>query len=76
MAQEICGLKIIKLLEENWEFAVYNKATWDGQDIDTLKTHSTYGCSTASSAWPGYCTLLIQANGWKIPDDYPFRVKY
>lgn len=25
---------------------------------------------------PDYCTLLIQLNGWKIPDDYPWKVHY
>ena len=46
---------------------------WDKTE-DSLKNHSTFGCNDTSS-WPAYCTRWIQYNGWKIPDDYPFRVK-
>ncbi len=37
---------------------------------ETTKT----SCNKTSTA-NGYCTTLIQLNGWKIPDDYPFQVK-
>ena len=36
---------------------------------DILMNHATYGCSIGGA----YCTKLIQMNGWKIPDDYPFE---
>lgn len=58
-----------------WEFATYGKSGWDG-NIDTLKSHSRYGCSLTAAEWPGYCSTWIQVNSWKIPKDYPFRVKY
>ena len=37
-------------------------------------TYSNYTCNKNSNlkAW---CTALIQLNGWKIPDDYPFKVR-
>ncbi len=33
----------------------------------------TRGCNKNSQS---YCTLWIQYNGWKIPEDYPFKVRY
>lgn len=33
----------------------------------------TYGCNE-SSPLKVYCTAIIQENGWKIPDDYPFKL--
>ena len=51
-----------------------------GGDND-LYTNATYGCTgekVACDEYSGsnknkYCTKIIQMNGWKIPDDYPFR---
>src|SRR5574344_1050038 len=43
---------------------------WDG-NIETLKADSTYGCNKTAK-WAAYCARLIQLNGWKIPDDYPY----
>ena len=65
---------------ESWKYH-YNKGfepykvTWDG-NIETLKTKSNYGCNSNPSSYRQYCTALIQMNGWKIPDDYPFKVSY
>ena len=56
-----------------WNFEPY-MASWDGKE-NSLKNHSTYGCNE-NSRWPAFCTRWIQYNGWKIPKDYPFRVKY
>lgn len=42
---------------------------WSG-NRETLKTGTWWcykGCDNC-----GYCTKLIQINGWKIPDDYPW----
>ena len=33
----------------------------------------TRGCSNTDQT---YCTLWIQYNGWKIPEDYPFKVRF
>ena len=48
------------------------KASWDG-DIKKLYEGSTFSCKTGNRL---YCTAIIQENGWKIPDDYPYKVSY
>ena len=59
-------------------FAQYNiepfMGSWDKTE-NSLKNNTSYGCNE-NSARPAYCTRWIQYNGWKIPDEYPFRVKY
>ena len=54
------------------EFAPYGVGSWDGKEA-SLYNHSSFGCSE-NSEWGGFCTLLIQFNGWKIPKDYPFKI--
>ena len=44
--------------------------SWDGTEED-LYNNSIYGCKTGNG---GYCTKLIQNNGWTIPKDYPIRL--
>lgn len=48
------------------------KFGWDGK-LQNLIT-GYYGCKQGdqSKIPPHYCAALIQANGWKIPKDYPF----
>ena len=36
---------------------------------------SNYACTKENKSNAIYCTALIQLNDWKIPKDYPFRVK-
>lgn len=48
------------------------KAGWNG-DINKLYEGSTFSCKTGNRH---YCTAIIQDNGWKIPDDYPYKVSY
>jgi prepilin-type N-terminal cleavage/methylation domain-containing protein len=43
---------------------------WNGTKED-LKTNSSYGCYKNTTK-PGFCTKVIQLNGWKIPKDYPW----
>lgn len=48
---------------------------WDGKTRKDLFTHGTWGCGTG--IWDGhdnplYCTKLLELNGWRIPDDYPW----
>lgn len=50
------------------------KYHWDGTE-DNLLTDGNYGCNSSNTN-AAYCTALIQMNGWKIPDDYPFKVLY
>ena len=49
------------------------KTDWDG-DIRKLYDHGQFGCNAAAGRY--YCTAIIQMNGWKIPNDYPFKVAY
>ena len=43
-------------------------------NINTLKNHNNFGCNNTVGS-PNYCTQLIKLNGWKIPSDYPFKVR-
>lgn len=43
---------------------------WNGTR-EYLIGHYRYGCNK-TSARKFYCAKLIQLNGWKIPDDYPW----
>lgn len=49
--------------------------TRTGDDINGLKNNRDFGCSSnITGVYAGSsCGALIQANGWKIPDDYPIR---
>ena len=43
-------------------------------DEQELKFNSGYGCYNKEAINGGaYCTRLIQANGWKLPQDYPYK---
>jgi hypothetical protein len=45
----------------------------DPGDRNFLKNNSIYGCNKTASDQPGlYCGALIQYDGWKIADDYPW----
>ncbi|HIS82389.1 TPA: hypothetical protein IAD41_02120 [Candidatus Scatenecus faecavium] len=53
---------------------------WDGTE-EMLLNHTSYGCALSEGeGMPhlsgAYCTALIQRNGWKIPKNYPRRIKY
>ena len=45
---------------------------WDGTE-SKLKNDGWIGCNKNASNAGAYCTQLIRMNGWKIPDDYPFK---
>lgn len=46
---------------------------WDGSRND-LRLNVRYGCSIENvNSVGGYCAKLIQYDGWKISDDYPWR---
>lgn len=49
---------------------------WGLQEMskEALTGSGSYSCRKEAT-FKTYCTALIQLNGWKIPDDYPFRVK-
>lgn len=46
---------------------------WDG-DEETLFSNPHYGCNETFTNTPFFCTAIIQHNGWKIPDNYPFKL--
>ncbi len=46
---------------------------WNGS-MEQLYNDATYGCAKADNG--GYCTAIIQQNGWKVPKDYPKRIAY
>ena len=50
------------------------KYKWDGS-YNSLLNDSERGCANGGHYRGTYCTALIQYNGWKIPDDYPLKVK-
>jgi len=39
-------------------------------DIDNLKNHVKHGCYKGNGR---FCARLLMKNGWKAPDDYPFK---
>ena len=70
-------------IAEDWKF-LYNKGfepvkyKWNGTK-EHLYHGNQWACEkitppTMDTA--AYCTALIQYNGWKIPDDYPYKVSY
>lgn len=67
---------------ELWKFYVNKgfepgKYAWNGEPDDLKKACYT-GKSLGDSSVGGkaYCSGLIQLNGWRIPDDYPYKVRY
>ena len=44
------------------------------KDEQELKFNSNYGCYTKNPVHAkAYCARLIQSNGWKLPQDYPYK---
>lgn len=43
---------------------------YSSEKIANLKKYCYRGITDKGSRW--HCAALIQANGWKIPDDYPY----
>ncbi len=46
------------------------KYSWDGRTETAVRNCKN---GTGDGKW---CTLVIQLNGWKIPEDYPYKVSY
>ena len=42
---------------------------------DFIRNDSVRGCNDNGGSG-SYCTKLIQRNGWKIPKDYPYRIRF
>lgn len=50
--------------------------TWPGgydYTLEELYNDPAYGCKEGSPGGAAYCTQVIFQNGWKIPEDYPFK---
>ncbi len=65
---------------QDWKYVGRNfepfKYRWDGS-LNGLYMGTYEGCHSADNYFhTGYCTAIIQYNGWKIPKNYPFKVKY
>ena len=45
---------------------------WNGTQED-LRNNSQFGCREGNTH-PLFCAKLIEANGWKVPDDYPMKL--
>ena len=60
-----------------WKY-LYNKGVepylhnWDGKD-ESLYTGSLYSCDGNA---PNYCTAIIARNGWKVPKNYPRKIRW
>ena len=46
---------------------------WNGTVADLKE--GFYPCKENGNRTPNFCTMYIMQNGWKIPKDYPFKVK-
>jgi len=77
--KEDCGIKWFDFSLDTYHaddkhniFHTSNKG-WDGT-IEMLKNDSELGCNKSSTVRErAYCTKWIEMNGWKIPEDYPFK---
>ena len=47
------------------------KVNWT-ENVEDLYTN----CKNSTLTYNRQCAAIIQLNGWKIPDDYPFKVSY
>ncbi|PWL77866.1 hypothetical protein DBY21_04675 [Candidatus Gastranaerophilales bacterium] len=47
---------------------------WDGNEA-SLYNNAQYSCLQGEING-NYCTAIIQRNGWKVPKNYPKRIKY
>ena len=46
---------------------------WNGKK-EALYKGSGFACNEGAKNF--YCTAIIQQNGWKIPNDYPYKVRF
>lgn len=55
--------------QKGLEPEMYN---WDGMNETCLYDCAGYGCKNGGA----YCTAIIQRNGWRVPNDYPKKIRY
>ena len=46
---------------------------WYDLKEESLYTNNRFGCKDGSGT---FCTAVIARNGWKIPKDYPRKIKF
>lgn len=63
-----------ELLHDGKGFEPYQRGLKLPLDETKLTKGSSYSCNKQSQL-PIFCTALIARNNWKIPKDYPFKVK-
>lgn len=63
-----------ELLHDGKGFEPYQRGLKLPLDETKLTKGSSYSCNKQSQS-PIFCTALIARNNWKIPKDYPFKVK-
>ena len=63
-----------ELLHDGKGFEPYQRGLKLPLDETKLTKGSPYSCNKQSQS-PIFCTALIARNNWKIPKDYPFKVK-
>ena len=61
-----------RFVEKNGYLRIEPYSFTSDDTMDTLKYADEYGCYEASRGKGMFCTKLIQENGWKIPEDYPY----
>ena len=55
-------------------FSTYGRSTGDSYyDINELKNDYHYGCYSENKDLRNFCARLLEINGWKVPDDYPYK---
>lgn len=81
-AQGKCAFRFIYMpansTSPEWKYHIKRglepyKYDWDGSNED-LYNNAYAGCNESSTCKNCMCTSVIQANGWKIPKNYPYRV--
>ena len=77
------GFRFAPILNDKYSSLHYSKSfepykyalTEDDLTMEyLLSSEGKYGCNKEVTV-PNWCTAVIQLNNWKIPDDYPFKVK-
>ena len=63
-----------ELLHDGKGFEPYQRGLKLPLDETKLTKGSSYSCNKQNQS-PIFCTALIARNNWKIPKDYPFKVK-
>lgn len=68
----VCMFAFISDTDKYYFESFYNNTSSDRNlELNYLRNEGRYACNTTGMN----CAALIQCNGWKIPDDYPYKVR-